>query len=54
MLNEEGVVYSWGKNEGNILGRESKTDLRSLLSGLNDNQKRLGFSNFYPEPIVKL
>jgi alpha-tubulin suppressor-like RCC1 family protein len=26
------MVYSWGRNEQGFLGRESKTDLRKMLS----------------------
>lgn len=49
-------MYSWGRNEQGFLGRESKTDLRNMLFS-NDNtnaQKKLGFSNFYPEPLHRL
>lgn len=52
------MVYSWGRNEQGFLGRESKTDLRNILSndggGGGGTQKKLGFSNFYPEPVLKL
>jgi alpha-tubulin suppressor-like RCC1 family protein len=30
------MVYSWGRNEQGFLGRESKTDLRKMLSNEGD------------------
>lgn len=49
------MIYSWGKNENGFLGRESKTDLRTILSKEGDNtKKKIGFSNFFPEPVLKL
>ena len=52
MLTESGLIYSWGKNDHNFLGREAKLDVKTL--GMADKRKKLTFSTFIPDKITKL
>jgi len=52
LVTEDGVLYSWGKNENGILGREAKLDVK--LMSLGDKKKKLLFSTFVPGRVTKL
>lgn len=51
-MTENGALYSWGKNEHNFLGRETKVDLK--LTGSKAGAERLQFSNSVPTRVKKL
>lgn len=53
LVTESGALYSWGKNDHNFLGRETKLDLKSTSASLSQTD-RLKFSNSVPTRIRKL
>lgn len=44
-------MYSWGKNDNGILGREAKL-VKMMANG--DKKKKLTFSTFVPDRVSKL
>lgn len=53
LLTLEGEIYSWGKNEFNFLGRESKIDV-GLMKPKQAGDQGLMFSNSAPAKVQKL
>lgn len=51
-MTEDGYLYSWGKNDNGILGREAKLDVKMMAMG--DKRKKLTFSTFVPGRVTKL
>ncbi|TNV87452.1 hypothetical protein FGO68_gene14540 [Halteria grandinella] len=56
IVTEGGALYSWGKNDNNFLGRETKIDLQlpSNSTGSASQADRLRFSNSIPTRVKKL
>lgn len=52
LVTEDGVLYSWGKNENGLLGRQAKLDVKMMAMG--DKRKKLTYSTFVPGRVVKL
>lgn len=52
LVTDEGVLYSWGKNDNNILGREAKLEEKAMSVG--DKRKKLTFSTFVPDRVKKV
>ncbi|CDW85605.1 UNKNOWN [Stylonychia lemnae] len=52
LVTEEGELFSWGKNENGMLGREAKLDVKMMTA--NDKKKKLTFSTFVPGRVTKL
>jgi hypothetical protein len=52
LVTEDGVLYSWGKNENGILGRDAKLDVKMMSAG--DKRKKLLFSTFVPGRVTRL
>jgi hypothetical protein len=53
LLTIEGAIYSWGKNDFNFLGRESKIDV-GLMKPKQDGNQGLMYSNSVPARVTKL
>lgn len=52
LVTEDGALFSWGKNENGILGREAKLDVKMMSVG--DKRKKLMFSTFLPGRVTRL
>ena len=52
LVTEDGTLLTWGKNEGGVLGREAKLDVKMMAVG--DKRKKLTFSTFVPGRVSKL
>jgi hypothetical protein len=52
LLTEDGVVYSWGKNDQGFLGRDSSLEVK--LTAKTEKQRKLTFSTNTPGRVSKL